>query len=137
MTTFNEVYAGVQQTIASHSQAQDDGRAEDIAVLYCEDGELIVPGMGTFQGKDVIRQTWEGWKPQQPQRHMNANVVVTEWTEDTAKATTDVVFFMKGPDGWSVGIVARYHDEFRLVGDSWLLSRRADEYVDWEPPAGA
>lgn len=137
MTTFDEVYAGVQQTIAAHAQAQDDGRTEEIVALYCSDGLLVVPGMGSYQGTEVLRETWEAWKPRQSQRHMSSNVVVTEWTDDTAKARTDVVFFQKSGDGWNVGIVARYHDEFRRVADAWLISQRSDEYIDWEPPAAS
>jgi ketosteroid isomerase-like protein len=137
MMTFADVHAGVSATISAHAQAQDAGRTEDMVALYTPDGVLEVPGMGTYQGADTLRATWDAWKPRQPQKHMTGNVVITEWNEDTAKALTDVVFFQKGPEGWSVGIVARYLDEFRRVGGAWLIARRADEYIDWEPPATA
>jgi hypothetical protein len=66
---------------------------------------------------------------------MPVNVVITDWDDEEARATTDVVFLAQGDSGWSVQIVARYHDVFRHVADKWLLSRRADEYVGWQPPA--
>jgi hypothetical protein len=44
------------------------------------------------------------------------------------------VFIAQGDSGWSVQIVARYFDEFRRDGDKWLLTRRADEYIGWQPP---
>jgi hypothetical protein len=65
---------------------------------------------------------------------MPVNVVITEWDDEEARATTDVVFIAQGDAGWSVQIVARYYDVFRQVGGKWLFSRRADEYIGWAPP---
>lgn len=137
MTTYEAVLAGVQTTIAAHGQAQDDGRTDDIVAVYCDDAVLVVPGMGTYEGIDAIRASWDAWKPQQPQRHIVSNILVTEWTDTTAKSTADVVYISKGETGWAIGIVARYHDEFRLTDGKWLLSRRADEYIAWEPPSSS
>ena len=134
MTSYAEVFAGVYATIATHSQAQDAGDTDTIMTLYTPDAVLEVPGMGAYQGADVIRAAWDEWKPKGLQRHMPVNVVITDWDADQARATTDVVFIAQGDSGWSVQIVARYHDEFRRLGDKWLLSRRADEYVGWQPP---
>jgi ketosteroid isomerase-like protein len=90
--------------------------------------------MGVFEGADAIRAAWDGWKPKGLQRHMPVNVLITDWDEEEARATTDVVFLAQGDNGWSVQIVARYHDVFRQAGGKWLLSRRADEYIGWQPP---
>ena len=65
---------------------------------------------------------------------MPVNVVITDWDDEEARATTDVVFLAQGETGWSVQIVARYQDVFRPVDGRWLLSRRADEYIGWQPP---
>jgi len=134
MTTYAEVFAGVYATVAAHAQHQDAGKTDAIMELYTPDAVLEVPGMGVREGADVIRAAWDDWKPKGLQRHMPVNIVITDWDDDEARATTDVVFLAQGDNGWSVQIVARYHDVFRRVGGKWLLSRRADEFVGWQPP---
>lgn len=90
--------------------------------------------MGVYEGAEAIRAAWDDWKPKGLQRHMPVNVVITDWDDEEARATTDVVFIAQGDGGWSVQIVARYYDVFRQAGGKWLFSRRADEYIGWQPP---
>ncbi len=66
---------------------------------------------------------------------MPVNVVITDWDAGQARATTDVVYIAQGDAGWSIQIVARYYDELRPVDGKWLFSRRADEYIGWQPPS--
>lgn len=137
MRTFAEVYAGVQATIASHSQAQDDGRVDDMVALYWPDGVVEIPGFPMIEGTDAIRAAFSqpGWQPDpaKPQRHLVANTVLTQWSENAANATSDVAMLKNDGAGWSVAIVARYHDRFELSGERWLLRRRADEYIGFAP----
>lgn len=135
MTTYADVFAGVYTTIAAHAQAQDAGDTDAMVALYTEDAVLEVPGMGAYQGTGAIRAAFDGWKPKGRQRHMPVNVVITDWDDERARATTDVVFIVQGDSGWAVQIVARYLDEFRRDGEKWLLSKRADEYIGWQPPS--
>jgi uncharacterized protein (TIGR02246 family) len=135
MTTYADVFAGVCTTIAAHAQAQDAGDTDGMVALYTPDAVLEVPGMGTYLGADAIRAAFDDWKPKGLQRHMPVNVVITGWDGEAARATTDVVFIAQGDSGWAVQIVARYRDEFRRDGGKWLLSRRADEYIGWQPPS--
>jgi len=135
MTTYADVFAGVYTAVAAHAQRQDAGDTDAIMALYTQDAVLEVPGMGAFEGADAIRAAWDKWKPRGLQRHMPVNVVITDWDDQHARATTDVVFIAQGEAGWSVQIVARYLDVFRQVDGAWLFSRRADEYIGWAPPA--
>ena len=135
MTSYPEVFAGVYATVAAHAQYQDAGDADAIMTLYTPDAALEVPGMGVYQGADAIRACWDKWKPQGLQRHMPVNVVITDWDDTHARATTDVVFIAQGEADWAVQIVARYYDVFRPVGGTWLFSRRRDEYIGWAPPS--
>jgi ketosteroid isomerase-like protein len=134
VTSYADVFAGVYTAVAAHAQHQDAGNTDGIMALYTADAVLEVPGMGAFAGADSIRAAWNDWKPKGLQRHMPVNIVITGWSEQEARATTDVVFLAQGEAGWSVQIVARYHDVFRQVDGAWLISRRADEYVGWQPP---
>jgi ketosteroid isomerase-like protein len=135
MTSYAEVFAGVYTTIAAHAQAQDAGDTDGMVALYIPDAVLEVPGMGVYQGADAIRTAYDDWKPKGLQRHLPVNIVITDWDAGQARATTDVVYIAQGDSGWSVQIVARYYDEFRRDGEKWLLSRRADEYIGWQPPS--
>ena len=135
MTSYADVFAGVCTTVAAHAQAQDGGDTDGIMALYTPDAVLEVPGMGSFEGADAIRACWDKWKPRGLQRHMPVNVVITDWDAGQARATTDVVFIAQADAGWAIQIVARYYDVFRPVGGKWLLSRRADEYIGWQPPS--
>ena len=128
MTSFAEVFAGVYTTVAAHSQHQDAGNTDQIMALYTPDAVLEVPGMGVFEGADAIRAAWDDWKPKGLQRHMPVNIVITDWTDEEARATTDVVFLAQGDTGWAVQIVARYQDVFRPVDGRWLLVRRAVDF---------
>lgn len=137
MTTFADVYAGIQATVAAHAQAQDDGRVADMVALYLPDAVVEIPGVATLKGIDAIREAFSqpGWQPDpaRPRRHLVTNTVVTNWTEREAKATSDVAMIAFDGAAWSVVIVARYHDEFEESGGRWLLRRRADEYVAYRP----
>jgi uncharacterized protein (TIGR02246 family) len=134
VTTYADVFAGVYTAVAAHAQHQDAGNTEGIMALYTPDAVLEVPGMGAYEGADAIRAAWDDWKPKGLQRHMPVNIVITGWTDEEARATTDVVFLAQGETGWSVQIVARYQDVFRPVDGKWLISHRADEYIGWQPP---
>ena len=133
MTSYAQVFAGVYTTIAAHAQAQDAGDTDGMVALYTPDAVLEVPGMGVYRGADAIRAAYDDWKPKGLQRHLPVNIVITDWDAEQARATTDVVYIAQGDSGWSVQIVARYLDEFRRDGEKWLLSRRADEFVGFQP----
>ena len=102
MTSYAEVFAGVYTAVAAHAQHQDAGNTDGIMALYTPDAVLEVPGMGVFEGADAIRAAWDDWKPKGLQRHMPVNIVITDWDEEEARATTDVVFLAQG-DGRLVG----------------------------------
>ena len=102
MTTFADVFAGVYTAVAAHAQRQDAGDTDGVMALYTPDAVLEVPGMGVFEGADAIRACWDKWKPKGLQRHMPVNVVITDWNDEEARATTDVVFIAQGEAGYYV-----------------------------------
>jgi ketosteroid isomerase-like protein len=129
VVTFPDVVEGIGATLAAHAQAQDDGRTDDIAGVYCLDGALEVPGMGSFEGRDAVRQAFAGWAPTAPQRHMVTNTVVTDWSELEASAISDVVFVQKGDSGWAVQVAAKYHDRFRNDNGTWRILHRTMQFT--------
>jgi ketosteroid isomerase-like protein len=122
--TFADVAEGVRAAIAAYTQALDDGRTDDVVATFCPDGVCDIPGMGTLEGHDAIREAYAGWTPRRPQRHLVLNTLVTEWSGDEAEAVSDVVFIRMGKAGWAVQLVGRYHDTLHRDGGTWRFHRR-------------
>ena len=81
-------------------------------------------------GHDALREAYGQWQPVRPQRHLVLNTLVTEWDDDEARATSDVVFLLKGERGWAVQLVGRYHDVLHRDGDAWRFHSRVAEFTD-------
>ncbi|MDG2029123.1 MAG: nuclear transport factor 2 family protein [Acidimicrobiales bacterium] len=119
-----DVAEGVQAAMHAYVQALDDGRTDDVVDTYVADGVFDSGALGVFEGHAALREAYVGWKPVVPQRHVMANTVVTDWTDDTARATSDVIFMVKGDTAWSVQLVGRYEDSLRYVDGRWRFERR-------------
>ena len=133
--SYAEVDAGVRRAIAAYTHALDDGRTDDVVATFCADATVEIPGMGTHVGVDAIREAYSAWTPRRPQRHLVLNTLVTEWTADEAHATSDVVFLLKGKDGWAVQVVGRYADVLHRDGtgegaDRWRFHLRRASFLD-------
>jgi SnoaL-like domain len=128
-TAYAEVVAGVGAAIAAYAQALDDGRVDDVVATFCFDGSCDIPGLGAHAGHDALRAAYEKVKPRVPQRHVVVNTLVTEWDEHNAKATSDLIFLLKGDTGWAVQLVGRYHDTLRNDEGTWQFERRVAEFV--------
>ena len=123
--SYIEVVEGIRATMAAYTQALDDGRTDDVVATYCPDGVFEMPGLGTFEGHDALRDAYAGWTPRRPQRHLVVNTLVTDWNDHEASAISDVVFIVQGRSGWSIELVARYHDTLHHDDGAWRFHRRA------------
>ena len=130
--SYAEVDAGVRRAIAAYTQALDDGRTDDVVATFCTDATVEIPGMGTHEGVDAIRAAYAQWTPRRPQRHLVLNTLVTEWTADDACATSDVVFLLKGKEGWAVQVVGRYEDVLHHDADAgrWRFHALRATFLD-------
>jgi hypothetical protein len=128
-TTHAEVVEGVRAAIAAYALALDDGRTDDIVATFCPDGSCDIPGMGTHEGHDALREAYARLAPRRPQRHVVANTLVTDWNDREASAVSDVIFLLKGDAGWAVQLVGRYHDVLHCAKGTWRFHRRAAEFV--------
>jgi hypothetical protein len=95
-----------------------------VVATYIHDGVFEMPGVGTFEGHDALRETYAGWKPERPQRHLVLNTLVDEWDDHEATAVSDVVLIVQGSSGWSTQFVARYHDVLHHDQGTWRFHRR-------------
>jgi hypothetical protein len=127
--TFADVGEGVRAAIAAYTQALDDGRTDDVVATFCPDGGCDIPGLGSFDGHDALRAAYAEWTPRRPQRHLVLNTLVTDWSDDEARAVSDVVLVLLGDAGWSIQLVGRYDDTLHRDGDTWRFHRRRAEFV--------
>jgi len=129
-----EVAEGVRSTIATYTQALDDGRTADVVATFCPDGSCEIPGLGTHRGHDALRAAFTAWEPKRPQRHLVLNTVLTEWSDTEAVASSDVVFLLLGRSGWSIRLVGRYQDTLHHDDGTWRFHHRAATFVTDDPP---
>jgi len=127
---YADAVEGIRATLAAYAQALDDGRTDDLVATFCPDGACAIPGLGTHEGHDALREAFSRWTPVRPQRHVVVNTHVTDWDADEARATSDVLFLLKGREGWSVRLVGRYRDVLHRSGGTWRFHRRTAEFVD-------
>ena len=121
---------GVRAAIAAYTQALDDGRTDDVVATFCRDGVCEIPGMGTHQGHDALRAAYARWTPQQPQRHLVVNTLVTDWDDHSATAVSDVIFIvLEGDAGWAIRLVGRYDDTLHHCDGAWRFHRRVATFV--------
>jgi hypothetical protein len=126
---YTDVAEGVRATIAAYTQALDDGRTDDVVATFCPDGGCDIPGLGTHEGHDALREAYARVQPRRPQRHLVVNTLVTDWSDHEADAISDVVFLLQGDAGWAIQLVGRYHDTLHHDGGTWRFHHRAAEFV--------
>jgi hypothetical protein len=127
--TYAEVAEGVRATMAVYTHALDDGRTDDVVATFCPEGICEIPGMGTHQGHDALRQAYSNWAPQRPQRHLVVNTLVAQGDDHEATAISDVIFMRMGDSGWAILLVGRYHDTLHHKDGTWRFHRRAVTFV--------
>jgi SnoaL-like domain len=126
---YAHVVEGIRAALAAYAQALDDGRSDDVVETFCPDGAIEIPGMGIHEGHAALRQAFTKWRPRRPQRHLVVNTHVIDWDETEARASSDVIFLLKGGDGWSIELVGRYHDLLHQADGTWRFHRRTATFV--------
>jgi hypothetical protein len=124
MASYEEVSEAVRTAIAEYAHALDDGRVDGVVAMFCSDGSVDMPLIGTAEGLDGLRTMYAKLKPRVPQRHVVTNTVVSDWNDLKATAVSDLVFLVKSDAGWSVQMVGRYHDTLHCHGGMWRFHRR-------------
>jgi hypothetical protein len=127
--TFADVAEGVRAAIAAYTLALDDGRTDDVVATFCPDGGCAIPGLGEHQGHDALREAYARVTPRRPQRHLVLNTLVTEWSDDEARAVSDLVFLLQRDEGWSVQLVGRYEDTLHRDGETWRFHHRVGTFL--------
>lgn len=120
----------IRHTITAYAVAGDQGRLEDLAAQFTEDGILEVRGRDIARGRAEIiamlsRHGDRGRADGATTgpffvRHFVTNILVTDIAQAEAHAVAYfAVFTASGPDHWG-----RYRDHLVPDGDRWLLRHR-------------
>ena len=118
----------IRRTIARYSMLCDDGRFEEWAELFTEDGRFHVMG-ATYEGRAAAREFIEAAMPAEVRgKHVTTNplISVDSWN-GVARVWTDFVFAT--PKG-QVTMIGRYHDEMER-GEDKVWRFRLRELVLW------
>ncbi len=127
----------MRAALAAYAHALDDGRTDDVVATFCPDGGCDIPGMGTYEGHDALREAYAGWTPRRPQRHLVLNTLVTDWNDHEATAVSDVIFVLQGDAGWAIQLVGRYEDTLHHDDGTWRFHHRSATFVpDHSPRKG-
>ena len=137
----------IRDTLAKYNMSGDSLRAEDFAACFTEDGVIESPrGDGSFnfrhEGRAAILAWQTRWRSAEPGsggpdvvrkasfvRHNLTTCKIDLTGPETARARSYwFVVSDNGPDHCGI-----YMDDFRKVGDQWLIARRRVR-TEWNAP---
>lgn len=126
----------IRDLYARYSWAYDQGRAEEYAALFTEDGEFEVVGGPRVQGREALAGLVSA-AAARPGRtlHMVSNVLVTV-TGDSATGQAYVQLLALADAALRVVAVGTYNDAFVRTAAGWQLSRRRFEPAAGPDPVG-
>jgi SnoaL-like domain len=136
----------IRDTMAQYNMSGDRLKVDDFAACFTEDGIIQserAPGdfIFRYEGREAIRAWQSRWLNREPGadtvhkasfvRHHLSTCKINITGPDTATARTYWSAWTDiGPDHAGV-----YLDDFRKVGDAWLIARRRVR-KDWEAEGG-
>lgn len=127
----------VAQLVARYDLAADDGRADDWAATWAEDGVwdggfLVVEGRPALRDFLARLHVDEAFAAFRGGHHFGANVVLEETGPDEARLVHDnLMLFPRAEGGVRLMTAAEYDDVVRRVDGRWRFARRV-----WRPVAG-
>lgn len=133
----------IRYTMACYNMAGDRARADEFVTVFTEDG-ILEAGDTQYKGREAIHKWMSGWgrptegpaadaAPAKRRVKFVRHNITTSQVEltgpETASARTYFVVYTDiGPDHSGY-----YVDQFRKVGDRWLIAHRKARQ-DWRSP---
>ena len=120
--------------IYKYANLNDEKRWEDIAAMYCEEGQMIRPVAPDqpIIGRAAILASFRARPAERMTRHISSNVVVTVETATTAMAFSNYLIY----GGMRVGdepvpvldskppVICAFHDRLVYTQDGWCFALR-------------
>ncbi|MGE5722121.1 MAG: nuclear transport factor 2 family protein [Sphingomonadales bacterium] len=119
--------------INHYANLTDEGRWEEVAALYAEDGLMTRPTApdDPVRGREALLAAFRA-RPPRVSHHICANIVVTVENEKEASAISSILLFTGSP-GEGGGptrpdegppLVGAFRDRFILTAEGWRFSER-------------
>ncbi|WP_433518209.1 nuclear transport factor 2 family protein [Nonomuraea sp. CA-143628] len=109
---------------ARYSHAFDEGRADEVAALFIEDGVFVREGAAPVVGRDGLAALVRAAAERAPgMRHVVSNVLV-EATENGATGQAYALALVVGGTDLRLATFGRYDDEFVPTPEGWRLRVR-------------
>lgn len=123
----------IRELLARYCFALDEGRFEDMAALFTQDGVWETAfGTGTGRAGIVAQARGIATGPRPPRVHLTTNIVI-DLNGDTATARSNWLLFQNSDSGPSIGSGGAYYDSLVKTDGSWLFAhRRIDRFVKAE-----
>ena len=127
--------AAIRRVMDRYCHTVDRGSADDVAVLFADEGALVVFGE-VHEGREAVRQWYANYHANfrtklESLRHKISNVLIEFEGDDAARAVSymDADGVIKGSEEVLPGI-GRYDDQFVREGGEWVFGRR--EIVNYQ-----
>ncbi|MEV7085383.1 nuclear transport factor 2 family protein [Streptomyces sp. NPDC093085] len=118
---------------ARYTYAYDEGRPEELAALFTEDGAFEAAGADPVRGTDALaRMVRAAALRPYGTRHLVSGVLVSG-AGDAASGTAYVVALRIGPGAVTPLALGRYDDTFARTARGWRIRRR--RFAPFLPPA--
>jgi uncharacterized protein (TIGR02246 family) len=120
----------IHELLARYCFALDDGRFEDMAALFTEDG-VWETAFGTGTGRaGIVAQARSIATANPPRRvHQTTNVVI-DLDGGSAAVRSNWMMFFNTPSGPAIASGGAYEDRLAKVDGRWLFKhRRIDRYI--------
>ncbi|WP_245647559.1 nuclear transport factor 2 family protein [Novosphingobium lentum] len=107
--------------IALYANLNDEGRWEEVAALYAEDGTMTRPTApdAPVVGRAAILAAFRS-RPPRTTRHVCSNVVIDVEGPDAARGTSAMLLFT----GADAPLVGSFHDRFVRTAGGWKIAER-------------
>ena len=132
MTSMLEEKDAIREVMARYCFALDDGRFDDMAALFSEDGTWQT-FFGKATGRKAIAEFAAGLRAHRsvnPRAIHHVTNIVIALDGDTAKVRSNWTTVQNSPEGPKIGSGGAYDDNMIKVGGEWFFRHRTiDRYI--------
>lgn len=113
----------IRELLHQYCYCMDEGRFDELANLFAPDGEWVAP-YRTARGIDGIAAWLKQSVPAEPKRMHYAMNTIIKVEGDGARAKSNYLVTVEGPDGPFPSVCGTYVDVLTRTAGGWRFARR-------------